>query len=150
MLSDALNAHTDEELTTERIRELAFGCLTAEHATQFVALSKIDDHRKVLARLIRGEEGWPREPDQADQLYFMAHALRDQLLKELPARAGDKMSDSANQLRHRSKGLITDLAEFNEELARTIIAADDDGRTLPDWFMLEIARDLPHLAAARS
>jgi MoxR-like ATPase len=149
MLSDALHAHHEDALTVERIRELAFGCLTADHATQFVALSKIDDHRRLLARMIKGDEGWPREADQADQLYFMAHALRDQLIKELPPVTGQRMSESVNVLRHRAKLLITELAEFNEEMARTIIAVDEDGRTLPDWFMLEVARDLPHLAAAR-
>lgn len=150
MLSDALHAYREEDLAAEVIRQLAYGTLSQDHATQFAALAKLDDHRHLLARIIKGEEGWPRGADQGDQLYFMAHALRDQLIKELPERTGVEMSDSANQLRHRAKGLLTELAELNEELARTVIAADDDGRTLPDWFMLEIARDLPQLAASRA
>ena len=148
MLSDALHAY--QEPSDETVKQLAYGTLSQDHATQFAALAKIDDHRHLLARIIKGEEGWPRGGDQGDQLYFMAHALRDQLIKELPEQVGERMSESANQLRHRAKALLTELSEMNEELARTVIATDEDGRSLPDWLMLEIARDLPQLAASRS
>lgn len=150
MLSDALSAYAEDDLSNEVIKQLAYGTLSQDHATQFAAMAKIDDHRHVLARIIKGEEGWPRGADQGDQLYFMAHALRDQLIKELPEQPGVKLSESANLLRHRAKGLLTELAEMNEELARTVIATDEDGRSLPDWLMLEIARDLPQLAASRT
>jgi hypothetical protein len=150
MLSDALHAYPADELTVEDIKQLAYGTVSADHATQFAAMSQIDDHRHVLARIIKGEQGWPRGADEGGQLYFMAHALRDQLIKELPGQPGEAFSESANQLRHRAKALITELAEFNEELARTVIATDEDGRSLPDWLLLEIARDLPQLAAGRS
>ena len=32
---------------------------------------------------------------------------------------------------------------MNVEFAQHVIATDEDGRPLPAWFMVEIARDLP-------
>jgi MoxR-like ATPase len=147
MLSDVLHSYTAEELTSDTIKQLAYGLLTASHATEFTAHAEIGDHRHALTQLIKGENDWPREPDKSHHRYFMAQALRDQLIKELPAKPGQRMSDTANQLRHQAKGLIARLAEFDEEAARTILVSDSEGRQLPDWLLLEITRDLPQLAS---
>ena len=63
---------------------------------------------------------------------------------ELPE---DKNSLGADtqQLTHRAKALIKDLAAINLEIAQMVISSEDGGR-LPDWFMMEIVRDLPRLA----
>ena len=39
----------------------------------------------------------------------------------------------------------TELAEISMEMAHMVIANDDE-EAFPDWFMLEIIRDLPRLA----
>jgi MoxR-like ATPase len=151
MLSDALNAYAagGEALDPEVVKVLAYGTLTHAHATAFAALAKIDDYRFVLSRILKGEQGWPMEPDRADQLYFLAGALRSQLLKELPPSPRD-LSASAKALRHNATRLILELADLNEELAKTMLARDEQGRDLPDWFILELATQLPRLAAARA
>ena len=148
MLSDALNAYNGDELDAETVKVLAYGTLTHAHATAFAVMAKIDDHRHVLARILKGEQGWPMEPGRADQLYFLAGALRSQLVKELPPSPAE-LSPSAQQLRHRATGLIVELAELNEELARTLLAADENGRELPAWYVLELATQLPRLANLR-
>ena len=40
--------------------------------------------------------------------------------------------------------LIKDLSHLNLELAQMVVSSDD-GKVLPEWFMLEIVRDLPRL-----
>ena len=54
------------------------------------------------------------------------------------------MSKDAQFLTHRAKALIKDLSVINFELAQMVVAKDED-EGLPDWFMLEIVRDLPRL-----
>jgi MoxR-like ATPase len=150
MLSDALHGFGAEGLALETVKALAYGTVSHDHATQFAALFRTSDHRHVLQRIIKGDESWPSGPEDADRLYFLAHALRAQLVKELPEKVGVGMTPQVNLLRHRAKQLITELAERNEELAQTILAEDENGRALPDWFLLEVVRDLPRLASSRS
>ena len=46
---------------------------------------------------------------------------------------------------HRAKAMIRDLSSINFEIAQMVVSAQDN-KVLPDWFMLEIIRDLPRLA----
>ncbi len=86
---------------------------------------------------------------------FLAQGLRARLAKELPpARA--QLSGDAMQLAHRAKALLTELAEISVEAAQLVVAGTRDGVNedgsdahLPSWFMVEVVRDLPRLAAAR-
>ena len=45
---------------------------------------------------------------------------------------------------YRAKGMIKELAVINFEIAQMTVAADG-AEALPDWFMMEIIRDLPRL-----
>ena len=45
---------------------------------------------------------------------------------------------------YRAKGMIKELAVINFEIAQMTVAADG-AKALPDWFMIEIIRDLPRL-----
>jgi hypothetical protein len=85
----------------------------------------------------------------------MAQGLRARLAKELPASRA-QLSGNAVQLAHRAKGLLTELAEISVEAAQMVVAGAQDGVSedgsdarLPAWFMVEVVRDLPRLAAAR-
>ena len=42
--------------------------------------------------------------------------------------------------------MLKELASLNFEIAQMTIASGD-GESLPDWFLVEIARDLPRLAS---
>ena len=39
---------------------------------------------------------------------------------------------------------MKELANINNEIAQMVVSAED-GKTLPEWFMIEIIRDLPRL-----
>ena len=150
MLSDALNACADSDgaIEPETLKVLAYGTLTHAHATAFAALSKLGNHRFTLNRILKGEESWPTDPARGDELYFLAGSLRSQLTKELPP-SPKNLSGSAQELRHNGVRLILELADINEEIAQSVIAEDEQGRKLPDWFVLELVTQLPRLAAAR-
>ena len=45
---------------------------------------------------------------------------------------------------YRVKAMIKELATINFEIAQMVVSANGD-EVLPDWFMVEIIRDLPRL-----
>ena len=56
------------------------------------------------------------------------------------------LNQNTQQLAHRAKAMIRDLAHINIEIAQMVVS-DDDNKSLPEWFMIEIVRDLPRLIA---
>ena len=40
--------------------------------------------------------------------------------------------------------MIKELSTINFEIAQMVVASDDES-SLPDWFMIEVIRDLPRL-----
>ena len=85
----------------------------------------------------------PGKPEERDVLYFLAQSFRAKLLTELPK---SKQDISGNMLSfvYRAKGMIKELSAINFEIAQMTVAADDQ-EALPDWFMMEVIRDLPRL-----
>jgi hypothetical protein len=77
----------------------------------------------------------------------MAQSFRARLIRDLPQNK-ENISKDGQFLAHRAKALIKDLSQINYELAQMVVAAGDDGQ-LPDWFMVEIVRDLPRLVSER-
>jgi hypothetical protein len=68
-------------------------------------------------------------------------------MKELPPDI-ESRSGEVRQLAHRSKALLKQLARISLEMAQLVVATDGDDHdngVLPDWFMVEIARDLPRI-----
>jgi hypothetical protein len=149
MLSDALHSFGDD-ISDDLLGVLAFGTVTANHASMFKAYVKTVRHAYGLEAVLRGDARWPSAPQDRDLLYFLAEAFRARLVKELPH---DKAHAPAagKQLAHRGKALLLELAELSLEIAQMVIAADDDGNpVLPAWFLVEVTRDLPRLVAARA
>ncbi|WP_434446103.1 AAA family ATPase [Lentzea sp. E54] len=149
MLSDALHSF-GEDISDDLLGVLAFGTVTANHASMFKAYVKTVRHAYGLEAVLRGDARWPSAPADRDLLYFLAEAFRARLVKGLPH---DKAHAPAagKQLAHRGKALLLELAELSLEIAQMVIAADDDGNpVLPAWFLVEVTRDLPRLVAARS
>ena len=146
MLSDALYSY-GEGITDKQLEVLASGCLSPHHATQFRAFIKQIRNRYTLSAIINGDQKWPDAPEDRDSLYFLAQSLKAQLIKELPSEK-NKLSGSVQDLSYKAKGLIKDLANISLEIAQMTVAADGDN-VLPDWFMLEVIRDLPRLAVKK-
>jgi len=146
MLSDALLEYGDriDEATLEM---LAFGCLSPEHAVNFRAFHKQLRNKYALSDILRGERGWPHDPAERDVLYFLAQSLRALLLKDLPERRED-LSSNAQHLAFTAKALLRDLAEINLEIAQMVVSGERD-RELPNWFLIEVVRDLPRIVHKR-
>lgn len=143
MLSDALHEF-GEGLSDETLEVLTFGCLSPHHAGQFKAFVKHLRSKYRLAAILEGGAKWPHEPQDRDVLYFLAQSFRAQLVKELPADR-TALGERHKQLAHRAKALIKDLAALSLEMAQMVVSKQGEGAALPDWFMVEIVRDLPRL-----
>jgi hypothetical protein len=146
MLSDALHEYGDR-LDEESLQMLAFGCLSAEHATQFKTFCKHLRGKYKLKAILDGECGWPAAPQDRDVLYFLAQSFRAHLAKELPGNR-EALTPAMKELAHRGKALLKDLAAFSLEIAQMVVS-DGQGESLPHWLMVEIVRDLPRLAARK-
>lgn len=148
MLSDALkeSGAGKKDLSNEYLKTLAYGCVSASHAGTFLAYIKQLNNTHLLADIIKGESRWPARPEERDVLYFLAQSFRDRLMHELP-KDKKQVNGQSKFFVHRAKALIKDLSAISNELAQMVISADEDG-TLPDWFMIEMIRDLPRLAAS--
>lgn len=146
MLSDALKAYGagTKEVKEEMLRVLVYGLISASHAGMFLAFTKQLGNKNMLREIIKGTAKFPSKPEERDVLYFVAQSFRALLLHELPEKK-QKMNKNAQYLAHRAKALIKELAVINHEIAQMVVSADGK-EILPDWFMVEIVRDLPRLA----
>ena len=109
----------------------------------FVAFTKQLGNKNLLSDIIKGDAKWPGAPEERDVLYFLAQSFRDRLLLELPEEK-DKLDANTQFFTHRAKAMMKELASINFELAQLVVS-DDNGKALPEWFMVEIVRDLPRL-----
>ncbi len=146
MLSDALKAYGagEQEISEDTLRVLAYGSVSASHAGMFLAYTRQIGNTHLLSDILAGRAKWPSKPEERDVLYFVAQSFRARLLHDLP-QSRQKMSREAQNLTHRAKALIKDLSLINHEIAQMVVSADE-GEVLPEWFMVEIVRDLPRLA----
>jgi hypothetical protein len=133
MLSDILFSY-GEQLNKEIVRLAAYGTISPHHAQSFAGLYEQSQRRFDIEKIIAGEVSWPRDP-------------ADQLLKNLPAERKAGRSDIAT-LVHNGKAALASLAEIDFELAQLVVAEDEEGQALPDWFLLEVTRDLPRIVAS--
>lgn len=144
-LSDCLKAFGagEKDVSEELLRTLAYGCVSASHAGMFIAYTRQAGNRNLLNDILRGEAKLPCKPEERDILYFLAQSLRAKLIHELPEQK-QKANKEALYLAHRSKAIIKEIALVNYEIAQLIVVGEEED-ALPEWFMLEIIRDLPRL-----
>ena len=102
-----------------------------------------DSLADMLDDIIAEKTKWPSKAEDRDILYFLAQSFRARLISELPK---SKQDISGNMLSfvYRAKRMIKDLSTINFEIAQMVVASDDNA-ALPDWFMIEVIRDLPRL-----
>jgi hypothetical protein len=144
MMSDALHEY-GANINDEILEVLAFGCLSSNHAVQFRAFIKQIKGAYRLNAILKGDMGWPNKPEDRDILYFLAQSFRAHLVKELPAEPKALKSDQ-RALVMRSKVLLKELAHISLEIAQMVVSGQEDhAAVLPNWYMVEIVRDLPRL-----
>jgi MoxR-like ATPase len=148
MLSDVLTSCGDT-ITEDTIALMAYATLTKSHAAAFCAYRKAARHAFDFEAIVKGDARWPADPSDRDILYFLAETFRARLVKELPAEKRFA-SPAATRFAFRAKSLLVELAEISLEVAQLVIAEGEEGSTLPAWFMVEAARDMPRLVAVRS
>lgn len=146
MLSDVLKEYGagNKEVSEDTLRMLAYGCVSASHAGMFLSYIKQVKNHYQLNAIIKGDSKWPAAPEERDVLYFLAQSFRAQLFHELPENK-QKLNKAAQFFSHRAKALIKELSVINLEVAQMVVS-EDDGKVLPEWFMIEIIRDLPRLS----
>ncbi|BBL76438.1 AAA family ATPase [Methylomagnum ishizawai] len=145
MLSDALHSFGDGIADT-LLEALAFGLLSPAHAGQFKGFVKQTRQKHTLHAILKGEAQWPAAPCDRDVLYFLAQSFRGLLRKELPEDEASVRGEH-KQLAVKAKDRLRELARISVEIAQSVLAEDDEGQRLPAWFLVEVARDLPRLAA---
>jgi hypothetical protein len=145
MLSDALREYA--EVPDDTLRQIAFGCLSPHHAGQFIAYVKQLRGKYKLDAILKGDMRWPDQPDDRDLLYFLAQSLRGRLLKGLPIQR-EAMTADQKELAHRAKALMRELAAISMEMAQMVVAREGDDQ-VPNWFLLDLVRDLPRLIKDR-
>lgn len=147
IFSDGLKEY-GEAITDDQLEILALGCLSPKHATQFKAYIKQIRSKYKLKAIMQGEMRWPERPEDRDVLYFLSQSFRAQLIKELP-RGKESLKGGQKQLAHTAKALIKDLSEISLEIAQMVVAEEEGAEPLPEWFMVDIVRDLPRLVQKR-
>lgn len=145
MLSDALKEYHVEtnDIPEAMLKMITYGCISASHAGMFLAFIKQLGNTHLLADIIKGEAKWPSKPEDRDVLYFLSQSFRAKLLHELPENK-QNLGKDGQYLAHRAKALIKELSAISYEIAQMVVSADE-GKVLPEWFMIEIVRDLPRL-----
>ena len=146
MLSDILHSY-GEDISENTLSLCAHGCLIAAHATQFIAYVRQVRSKYSLKKILDGTQKWPNKPEERDVLYFFAQSFRSQLIKELPE-SRSKLSGESLALAFRAKELLIELSEISLEIAQMSITPED-GTDLPNWFIVEAAKDIPNLLRKR-
>jgi hypothetical protein len=149
MLSDLLRSYGENAAHPETVKLLAYATLTPQHASTFCAARKLASHTYDLDAIVKGSRPWPGGAADRDLLFYLAETFRARLIKDLPA-SREHVSDTSRHFASRAKRLLIELSEISLEIAQLVIAENDQGEKLPAWFLVEAARDLPRLVAARS
>ena len=123
---------------------LLYGSLTHAHANNFKAFIRQLKYRFSIPKIIRGEEKWPNDPKERDILIFLVNSVRDYLIKELPQES-DNLTQVHKKLVIDIKNSLKDLTHIDNEYAQFILSPDENGETLPVWFLTEITKELPRL-----
>lgn len=149
MLSDSLKEFgaDKKDIDTNILKTIVYACLTPAHAGMFMAYTKNIKNKNLLNEIIAKAAKWPAAPEERDVLYFLAQSFRAKLLQELPKNKQDISGNMLNFI-YRAKEMIKELSVINFEIAQMTVACDEEEK-LPDWFMVEIIRDLPKLVSQK-
>jgi hypothetical protein len=149
MLSDTLhlydNAGGTQQWLQRQMEAVIHGCLSPAHATQFTAFAKKVRGKYQLDSILSGTAEWPRAPEDRDVLYFLVQSFRAMLLRDL-APSKEEANKTQRELVHRIKLLLGQLASLNLEMAQLVVTPDEHGGQMPDWFLIDIVRDMPTIA----
>lgn len=145
VLSDALKEYGagKKVITENTLKMLAYGCLSPSHAGMFLAFMKQMKNHNLLDDIMNGKAKWPSKPEERDVLYFLVQSFKAKLAAELPENR-QNLKDNQLAYVYQAKAMVKELAHINLEIAQMAVTSDTTDR-LPNWFLVEVARDLPRL-----
>ncbi len=146
-VSNVLNAF-GENIKPNMLDALLYGSLTDHHATQFKAFVKQINYKFAIPKLLSGDEPWPSDPKDRDILLFLVNSAKEYLLKELPKNE-DELNSAKKKLIVNIKESLKTLSYIDGEYAQNIITPNEEGETLPRWFLTDITKELPKLMMAK-
>lgn len=123
---------------------LLYGSITSHHATEFKAFLKQVQFKFSIPQILKGKAPWPSDPNNRDILLFLVKGARDYLIKELP-KNDDNISSDKKKLVIDVKNALKELTNIDSEYAQHILTEDENGNSLPTWFLTEITKELPKL-----
>jgi MoxR-like ATPase len=146
ILSDALRSY-GAEVQPDEVEILAAGCLSPAHARSFGAFVKQLHGRLRIDLILEGKQPLPRAAEDRDVLYFITQSIRAQLAKTLPPERDD-VKPAHRALVQQAKRVLVELCDISVEMAALMVAEEtgEDARQIPNWFLVEVIRDLPRLA----
>lgn len=147
MLSDALYG-CGASVSEQQLSVLAYGTISSAHTTQFLAFCKQIRTKYMLSKILSGAQRWPDAPEDRDVLYFLAQSLRARLHKELPSQKG-QLSPETQTLSYRAKQLLVELTAISPEIAQMVVSGEEE-QALPNWFLVELVREIPALTKRRN
>lgn len=120
-----------------------YGCLSEHHAGAFLSFLKSKQSLYDLNSIIKGDMNWPAKAEEKDVLMDLALRFAQQIAKELPV---DPKNMSAGALSKKSvafKTALRKLSVIDADIAKLALISND--AKIPDWFMIEVASELPRL-----
>jgi MoxR-like ATPase len=142
ILSDLLKEY--QNFDNQVLGILAQGTVSPAHASQFQAFHKAVNGKYRLNSIIEAKESFPDAPEDRDILYFLAQSFRAQIIKELPSDK-DSLRENHKTFAHRAIAMIKELSSISLEVAQIVVAKHEEGKSLPEWFMVDVIRHLPRL-----
>lgn len=133
-----------EDASEILVDALLYGSLTKEHVLNFKSFIKQIKYKFSIVKILKGEEKWPSKPEDRDILLFLVGSMRDHLIKELPHNQ-DSITAEKKAMVVNVKNALKNLTHIDNEYAQNILSEDENGNTLPVWFLTEITKELPKL-----
>ncbi len=145
-VSDSLKSITkgDKTYNPAFLEAVLYGAVSEDHADMFLRYLKRKDSQYDLNAIIKGDKPWPPSLEERDILMDLAILFGKQISKELPANPGSNGNSSKVQ---EFKEALRKLSHIDPDLAKMALVSDEV--KIPEWFMVDISRELPRLLSKR-
>ena len=144
LLSDALKRY-ESDIPDKFLKILAYGCLSPEHAAQFLIEVRTQRSAVMFQAILAGNQVWPHKLEDRELLSFLADAFYAHLVKVLPstkaALIGHQEDDALQCTR-----LFKKLADIDLKIAHSILSKKTEN--VPQWFSEAMYKDIPQLGSS--
>ncbi len=137
ILSNALKRMGDN-VTPKKIEALLYGCLSLGHARNFKdeVMEKLLT-QPTIAAIMRGDVQWPAGEEDRGLLIYLAHCLREQLVRQLPSHEMG-VTEEHTAIIQAGQKLFGQLADIDADLANGLLIPDGRLTPIPEWFVVRL------------